>query len=83
MTLLEDLVKRASLINVFSPETKPVEEVPIVRNTVLRGLSGEGHIVRQGKKSENMRRVVGVKDVGKSSIEAARLLGFFGWEDKD
>lgn len=82
MTLLQNLQKSAALINVFSPEVKATtEEVPIVRNHILRGLSGEGHVVRQGKRSENIKRVVGVKDVGQHSVEAARLLGFFGLEE--
>ena len=84
MTLLEELMeKRAAmednLASVFSPLKIQSEGKPKVRNSQLRGNSGQDHVMRKGKQLENVRRTEHVAK-GKSEASVRRLLGLFGTE---
>jgi hypothetical protein len=85
MTLLEELMeKRAAmqdnLASVFSPMKIKSDGKPKVRNSQLRGNSGQNHLIRKGKQLDNVRRT---EHVGKKPTQASvrRLLGLFGTEE--
>ena len=85
MTLLEELMeKRAALqdnlASLFASKEVKSDGKPVVRNTILRGNTGQNHLIRKGKKLENVRRVEHAQKKP-SEASARRLLGLFGSEE--
>ena len=85
MTLLEELMeKRAemgeNLASFFSPQKIKSDGKPKVRNSTIRGNSGQDHTIRKGRQLENVRRT---EHVGKKPTQTSvrRLLGLFGSEE--
>ena len=85
MTILEELIeKRAArgnaLANIFKSEADKANGKPIIRNIIIRGNSGQDHLVRKGRELENVRRIEKAPKK-KSEASVRRLLGLFGAED--
>jgi len=85
MTILEELIeKRAArgdaLAKVFKSEVDEANDKPIIRNIIIRGNSGQDHVVRKGSELENVRRI-DKRSEKPSENSVRRLLGLFGAED--
>jgi len=85
MTILEELIeKRAArsnaLAQVFKSETDEANGKPIIRNIIIRGNSGQDHVIRKGSELENVRRI-DKRSKKPSENSVRRLLGLFGAED--
>lgn len=85
MTILEEMIeKRAArkdaLANVFKSEGDKANGKPIIRNIIIRGNSGQDHVVRKGSELENVRRI-DKRSEKPSENSVRRLLGLFGAEE--
>ncbi len=82
MTLLEELMEkraaqREALADIFRSKSDTSIGKPIVRKSILRGNSGQDHLIREGETLKNVRRIEKTKE-GKSETSIMRLLGLFG-----
>lgn len=82
MTLLEELLekraaKKNALADLFTPKGQKSNGKPVVRDTTIRGNSGQDHTIREGGMSKNVRRREKMQEKP-SETSVRRILGLFG-----